>query len=340
MNGFGVRHKDSKIAHSMIMFRTSLAFNSVPFSIQYQEKILTLGSCFAQNIGNKLDQLNYQIINNPFGVVYNPLSLAKGLDYLMNTDATFEDNDLQQQNGLWHSWYHHSIFSGEDPKKVLNHMNSSLELAQNHFKESQYLLLTFGTAWVYELLGTGKVVSNCHKYPKAHFRRRRLAVAEIVKRLGDLFERLFEQQDCQVILTVSPIRHLKDGAVENQISKATLLLAVHELVERFGQVHYFPAYELMMDELRDYRFYAEDMLHPSSVAVNYIWSKFEENYLDPKQATWRKRLAKLYKATQHKPFNPNSTQHQLFIKKQLEQITHLKREMPWLNFTKLEEVLK
>ncbi|MCH2043891.1 MAG: GSCFA domain-containing protein [Saprospiraceae bacterium] len=324
----------------MIMFRTSLAFNSAPFSIQYQEKILTLGSCFAQNIGNKLDQLNYQIINNPFGVVYNPLSLAKGLDYIVNTAATFENNDLQQQNGLWHSWYHHSIFSGEDPQEVLARMNKTLEIAQNHFRESQYLLLTLGTAWVYELLDTGEVVSNCHKYPKSYFRRRRLTVEEIVKRLAALFESFVQQQNCQVVLTVSPIRHLKDGAVENQISKATLLLAVHQLVERFEQVHYFPAYELMMDELRDYRFYADDMLHPSSVAVDYIWSKFEQYYLDPKQATWRKRLAKLHKATLHKPFNPNSTQHQLFIKKQLEQINYLQKEMPWLNFAKFEQGLK
>ena len=318
------------------MFRTSLTLKSPSFAIKYKEGLMAMGSCFAQNIASRLEKLCYQLIQNPFGVMYNPLSLANGLSYLTNPTVVLA-NDLHYYNGLWHSWQHHGSFSGENRTQVLKNINSALETAKRHLKKTDYLLLTLGTAWVYEWLETGVVVANCHKYPKAHFSHRRLGVGEIVERLGEVFRSILsKRENLRIIITVSPIRHLKNGAIANQLSKSVLILAAHQLKASFEKVDYFPAYELMMDELRDYRFYAEDMIHPSKVAVDYIWEKFENHYLNQKESIVRKKIHKLNLAAQHKPFKISSSQHQHFLEKQLLKLGELKKQLPFLDFSKLQ----
>lgn len=311
----------------MLKLKTDIVIEKAAFQIQYQDTILSMGSCFADNIATKLEQHLYQTCINPFGVLYNPLSIRNSLALLLN-NYTFEQKDIFQQKGIWHSFQHHSSFSSLDPEQMLARINEELDNARNQLKKTNILCLTFGTAWVYELKKTKKVVSNCHKVPASRFRRRRLSVDEIVREIGKLLGYLKEKlPHLQVLLTVSPIRHLKDGFTENQISKSTLLLAIHQLVNQQQYIHYFPAYEIMQDDLRDYRFYQPDLVHPSAVAVDYIWDLFAQHYLSDKEDKLRATVYKIVQAAAHKPFQPNSTAHQKFVQKQLNAIDRINNKV-------------
>ena len=290
-----------------------------------------MGSCFSQNIGQRLEDLKYNICNNPFGVLYNPMSIRNSLALLFN-NYVFQADDLSLHQGLWHSFQHHSSFSHPDKDTCLATINSKLEEARNMVKDADLFIFTFGTAWVYELANTGQVVSNCHKVPAENFNRRRLALSEIVDRMKELFDYLKSiKPNLNIILTLSPIRHLKDGFVDNNISKSTLLLAIHELVEKLDYIHYFPAYEILIDDLRDYRFYDRDLLHPNEIAVDYVWDHFVASYLSERENSLRKTIQKIKAAKSHRAFNPTSAEHQKFIKKQLKQIEQLKKSTPHIN---------
>lgn len=315
----------------MIKHKTTIEIEEALFNIRYQDNILSMGSCFAQNIASFLAQNFYPISVNPFGTLYNPISIRNSLGLLLN-NYEFQADDLFFHNGLWSSFQHHSSFSSPSPTTTLEQINIELIKARTRLQQSKVLILTFGTAWVYELRKNNKVVSNCHKMPANRFKRKRLSVAEIIESLGPLLEYLKEYlPELNIILTVSPIRHLKDGFVENQLSKSTLLLAVQEMVSRASFIHYFPAYEIMMDDLRDYRYYADDLVHPSKLAIQYIWEHFANHYLDPKESAIRNSITKLQKAIQHRPFNPKSNGHQKFVLQQLKNIDKIQKKVPTLN---------
>lgn len=313
------------------LFRTKVNIPKSEFDFGYQKRAMMMGSCFVENIGAKLKSYKYQVDVNPFGVIYNPVSVCSSLRILMEEKELVED-DLNFHNNLWFSFYHHSKFSNTDLSQCLSDINSGIKLSSKNLKEADSLFITFGTSWVYELLSSGTIVSNCHKLPAKDFNRYRLNVDEIVAIYKDLLvELLIFNPKIKIVFTVSPIRHWKDGANGNQLSKATLLLAIDQLTELFDQASYFPSYEIVMDELRDYRFYSEDMLHMSDVAVKYIWQRFSETYLTESAIQTQKQVEKFILAANHRPFNVNSDSHQTFIKSSLAKINDFLKLNPGIN---------
>jgi GSCFA family len=288
--------------------RTELPTLRAAFDINHQISTLGIGSCFVENIGDKMEKRRFPFHQNPFGIVYNPLSIAAQLDVLM-TQKKFVESDLAEINGLYHSWLHHGAFSEETVEGTLNGINSAIDKARLFLKTTNRLFLTFGSATVYQLKTTQEVVANCHKAPPPYFDRRRLSTTEIVAAFLPVFEKLSAQSvDLQIILTVSPIRHLRDGLIENNLSKATLLLAADELAQKFPNVTYFPAYELVMDDLRDYRFFERDMMHPTAQAVDYIWDYFSHTYFSEATRNVIREVEKINAMQAHRPINGQDTE--------------------------------
>jgi len=315
-------------------FFTEIQIPEFPGQMDYSKSMMLFGSCFSENIGQKLIDLKFDVDMNPFGILYNPESIANSLRILLEKRA-FTEDDLFQDQGLWNSFFHHSRFSDVDQSAALEKINSRISSSHEFLKKADFLVITFGTSWVYELKKTGKIVSNCHKIPATEFKRFRLEVSHITNVYKELLEqiRVFNPK-LKVIFTVSPIRHWKDGAVENQLSKATLLLAIDQLIKGFGNqdCSYFPSYELMMDELRDYRFYAEDMLHISQVAVDYIFERFSKVMITKESMDVSKKVIKVRKAFGHRPVNPNTDEFKEFILQNLLQISQLTSQFPNLDF--------
>lgn len=316
-------------------FLTEIQIPEFPWKMDYSKSMMLMGSCFSENIGQKLIDLKFKLDMNPFGILYNPESIANSLKILLEK-RIFTESDLFIDQGLWNSFYHHSRFSDTDPKIALEKINSRILSSHEFMKAADFLTITFGTAWVYEFKETGKIVSNCHKVPASEFKRFRLGVSEITETYRELLEQIWEINPAmKVIFTVSPIRHWKDGAIENQVSKATLLLSVDRLTTGFGSqvCGYFPSYEIMMDELRDYRFYAEDMLHLSPVATNYIFDRFSKVMLTKESDTVSKSVLKIRKAFEHRPVNPKTAEFKKFIQQNLLQINQLIKQYPYLDFS-------
>jgi len=316
-------------------FFTEIQISEFPDQMDYSKSMMLFGSCFSENIGQKLLDLKFNVDMNPFGILYNPESIANSLRILLKK-RIFTENDLFQDRGLWTSFYHHSRFSNVDLEVALEKINSRISSSHEFLKKADFLVITFGTAWVYELRKNGQIVSNCHKIPAAEFNRFRPEISHINNVYSELLKqiRVFNPK-LKVIFTVSPIRHWKDGAVENQLSKATLLLAIDQLIKGFGNQDcaYFPSYELMMDELRDYRFYADDMLHISPVAVDYIFERYSKVMITKESMDVSKKVMKVRKAFGHRPVNPNTTEFKEFVLQNLLQITQLTKQFPKLDFT-------
>lgn len=252
----------------------------------------------------------------------------------MQENQSFEEGDLFEHAGLWHSWEHHGHFSRPDRAAALAGINTALQSAAAHLKKTNRLLLTLGTADVFRLRSTGQVVANNHKMPAALFEQSRISVAETTERITTVLEKIKVQNpDVQVILTVSPVRHIRNGLVENQRSKATLLLACEQICAAVSYSYYFPAYELLLDDLRDYRFYAEDMLHPSEVGADYIWQFFGDTFFSEETRRLYTRVEKITAAMQHRPFHPETPEHRAFARAQLVAIEQLSEEHPELDFS-------
>jgi len=312
------------------MFQTKVEIPSTDFKITYEDHILTLGSCFAENIGRKMCEVYFGTEVNPFGVLYNPVSIKNSIE-LLSDNKPFTPQDLFEYNSLWQSFSHSSLFSYITPEGCLTKINGRFEKAAQFLTKTDFLLITFGTAWVFEDRKRGSVVSNCHKLPSAEFARRRLSVDEIVVEYSALILRLQNQfPNLKFIFSVSPIRHWKDGAHENTISKSTLLLAIDALQKQFKNVQYFPAYEIQMDELRDYRFYAPDMLHPSDVAIDYIWSRFADTYFDKATIGMIKEFEQLSTDLSHRPLQPGSEAFKKFMKSTEKKKLELLNKYPFL----------
>lgn len=304
-----------------------------PFAIGHTDRLVLIGSCFTENIGQRLSDFKFPVLTNPFGIVYNPASIVGCLERLFAENQFFSEKDIFENAGLWHSWEHHGRFSKPDKTEMLAGLNVAYSEAAAFLKTTNRLLLTFGTADVFELRITGQIVANNHKIPAVHFQERRLPVAEIVESTVRILQKIkSENADLQVVVTVSPVRHLRGGAVTNQRSKASLVLVCEEICRRLEFAHYFPAYELLLDDLRDYRFYAADMVHPSDVAVEYIWDFFADTFFSEKTKTLNERIGKIAAAARHRPFNPDTAEHRAFARAQLEAIENLKKEWPGLDF--------
>jgi GSCFA family. len=288
-----------------------------------------MGSCFAENMGERLRKYGFDSDVNPFGILYNPLSIASSLERLMS-GSPFTEAELFQYNGLWHSYAHHGNFSAVTAGETLEKINERLMTAAVRLSDYGVLLVTFGTAWVYRKRDDDRIVANCHKVPERNFTRSRLSVEDITSLWIPLLQKLKQHNpDLRVLFTVSPIRHWKDGAHENQLSKATLLLAIEQLRERCS-VDYFPAYELMMDELRDYRFYAADMLHPSELAIDYIWDRFVASCFDKTTRETMREVEQINRAMSHRPLNPDSEEYLRFRKQTLLRRADLLQRFPHL----------
>ncbi|HAQ18971.1 MAG TPA: GSCFA domain protein [Prolixibacteraceae bacterium] len=316
-------------------FFTEIQIPEFPWKLDYSKSMMLMGSCFTENIGQKLLDLKFDVDMNPFGILYNPESIANSLRILLEK-RIFTENELFNDHGLWNSYYHHSRFSDIDRNATLRKINDRITSSYKFLKSANFLVLTFGTAWVYELKNTGQIVSNCHKVPVSEFKRFRLGVHEITEVYRDLLEQIWNQNpDLKVIFTVSPIRHWKDGATENQLSKATLLLAIDQLIRGFGDqvCGYFPSYEILMDELRDYRFYAGDMLHLSPVATDYIFERFSKVMISNESKEISKKILKLKKSLDHRPVNPKTLKFKEFIQANLLEINRLNDRFPFLDFS-------
>jgi len=316
----------------MKSYRTIVEPDSSKNKISYNTPVLFMGSCFTENIGNKMDKLKFPTIVNPFGVLYNPSSVRSGLEILLD-NRDFNEKDLHFFNDQWFSFYHDTEFSNENKDECLKKINTSVNEAREHLRSAKYLIITFGTAWIYEYKKTENVVSNCHKIPAKEFERRKLGVEDIFVQWAKLLNRIEDYNpNLKIIFTVSPVRHWKDGAVQNQLSKSTLILAINQLMKIFDNVEYFPAYEIMMDDLRDYRFYADDMLHPSNVAIEYIWDYFKQTFFDKKTINIIDEVNQVIQAENHRPINPDSINHKKFIENLNRKRELLKQKYPFLKF--------
>ena len=315
-----------------------LEFSPIPFAtkIDHSQLLFLAGSCFTEQIGQKLSAHKFRIIDNPNGILFNPVSISKSvLSYIQNKQ--YGEADLFYHNELWGSWEHHTRFSSVSKDTCLQKINASQSAAHGFLKNADWVLLTLGSAFVYELENK-QVVANCHKVPTDKFKKRLLAIDEVVTVLENLLLNLKAfNPKLKIIFTISPVRHSRDGFIENNWSKAILINSVHHVVDKYEHAFYFPSYELIIDDLRDYRFYAEDMVHPNYAATNYVWEKFVTTCIDPSSQILMKEINTINAARHHKPFNPASQAHQKFLKINLAKIEKLKEQFPYLNFE--EEIL-
>jgi hypothetical protein len=319
-------------------FHFEFDIKKLPLPITHKEKLLLIGSCFTENIGEKLKKYKFTVLENPNGILFNPVSVTEALtSYIENTQLT--ETDLFQLNEGWHSWKHHSRFSGLNAEESLSKMNASTSHAHSYLRGADYLMITLGSSWIYTLTDKalnakpGSVAANNHKAPAAWFYKRLMTTEEVLQTLDNVLYRLFHfNSKLKIIFTISPVRHLREGVVENNRSKAVLIQAVHHLVDKFDRLYYFPAYELVIDDLRDYRFYAEDLVHPNYFATQYVWEKFIDACMDEKTKSLMEEIHSINLAYQHKPFNPTSEQHRNFLKSFYEKTRTLQEQYSYLDF--------
>jgi hypothetical protein len=312
-------------------FRRAFQVPPLKEQLNIRHGVMLVGSCFTDHLGNKLQQHRFSTFQNPNGILFNPVSLAKSVKSYIEKKH-YQQSDLFFQQEWWTSWDHHSQFSHADPGKLLEMINRSQDEAHLFLQKAKWLVLTLGSAWVYQL-AEGNIVANCHKVPTDKFQKRLLPVEEVLAVLDNMIHRLFMfNPGLRIMFTISPVRHLRDGFIENNRSKAVLIQAVHHLVEKFEGLFYFPAYELIIDDLRDYRFYAEDMVHPNYLATSYVWEKFSETCIDEESRKFIKEIAPINAALAHKPFQPDSNAHKLFRQKQVEKLQQLQTSYPFMNF--------
>lgn len=309
-------------------FTTKVPISKSNNPIDYSSEILSLGSCFAENMSEKFSYFKFQHQVNPFGIIFNPVSIENLLSRVVNKQK-FTEDDIFYHNDLWHCFEVHSELSNPDKEDFLHSLNQVLEDTNTQISKSTHLIITYGTSWVYRNKASKKIVANCHKVPQSQFDKEILSVEIIEKSIQnsiDLIQKI--NPNYHFIFTVSPVRHIKDGFVENQRSKAHLITAIHNI----HNINYFPSYEIMMDELRDYRFYAEDMLHPSQIAIDYIWERFFKNYISEENHATMEEVGSIQRALTHRPFNPTSDSHQQFLNNLNDKIIKLQKQFSHFKF--------
>lgn len=320
-----------------MQFHLSFPVTPLSTAIQYGQELLLMGSCFAEEIGEKLHEHRFNTLINPHGILYNPLSITRALTSYLD-GRVYTREDLFQHNDSWNSWDHHSRFSALTPEAALDNINGMQAAAIKAIDNADWLILTLGSAHAYSLKENSRLVGNCHKVPAGNFYKRLLTVDEIVTALDNMMHRLFfRNRKINILFTVSPVRYIRDGVVENNLSKAVLLQAVHHLVNKFNRLFYFPAYELVIDDLRDYRFYKEDLVHPNELAVNYVWEQVVKNCVGENSQALLHQVAEINRAARHRPFNPESHQHQQFLRTYAEKVKLLMAQHPELKLDDLRE---
>ena len=317
-----------------MLFHTEIKTTPLKHTIIYGDSLLFLGSCFADEVGSLCRGLGFDALVNPFGVLYNPASIAQSVERLYRGEPFCHEDVIAVGEGQYCTFSHNTAFWNSSEKTLLEQVNQSLAEAHVHFAKSKWMVISLGTSWVFRYKANGSVVSNCHKLPANQFERQFLSVEQSFRYLSEIVQQHSEKQ---FIFTVSPLRHLKDGLHENQLSKAALLLAVDEVCKAFDNAHYFPAYEILLDELRDYRFYKEDMVHPTEQTVRYIWERFTDFAIDPKEKPAMKAAAELKQMLQHRPVFPESEAFKKFEQLKETKVSELKRDYPRVCINNLSE---
>ncbi len=323
-----------------MIFRTELNIPKSDFSLSHSDAVLSMGSCFAVEMGEKLREHKFQVTLNPSGILFHPKAIENTLARIYTLQPYTQD-EIFHFNERYFSWDHHSSFSKPKMEEALKGINQSLENANLALQTSKLFIITLGTAWVYTLKNADMVVANCHKVPSENFSKRLLSASEVRDSLHNIISMAKDANpNIHIMLTVSPVRHLKDGLVENNVSKSVLIQQVYEAVSKYENVMYFPSYELVLDDLRDYRFYKKDMLHPNETAVDYIWEKFSETYFSDNTIRQNKIVEKINSAVAHKPFNPKSLSHKKFLYDTLKLIETQETNFPKGAFKKEKEILE
>jgi len=319
-----------------MQFRTQIPISKTNNPIDYNSKIISLGSCFAENMAEKFDYFKFQNETNPFGIIFNPVSIEKVVQRVVNQEL-YAEKDVFFYNERWHSYEVHSDLSNSDRQELLETLNKAITETNKQIKEATHIIITFGTSWVYRNIESDQIVANCHKVPQKQFSKELLPIDVIQKSIQNTIDLIGSlNPDINFIFTISPVRHIKDGFEENQLSKSHLFAALHSVLKTPDSKgltsDYFPSYEIMMDELRDYRFYTEDMLHPNQIAIDYIWKLFSENSISETSILTMQEISEIQKSLRHRSFNPESEQHQKFIVKLQEKIKAVEKKWSHIKF--------
>ena len=317
-----------------MLFHTEINIKPLNQTIRYGDGLLFLGSCFADEVGGICRGLGFNAMLNPFGVLYNPASIAQAMSRLADANPFTHKEVIKVGEGLYCTFSHNTAFWNASETALLERVNESLKAAHGHFLRSKWVMMSLGTSWVFRHKETHQVVANCHKLPANRFEREFLTVQQSVDCLSEMVSRHPEKQ---FVFTVSPLRHLKDGLHGNQLSKAALLLAADQVCKQFDNAHYFPAYEILLDELRDYRFYKEDMVHPTEQAVRYVWERFTDFAIDEKEKPAMKAALKLRQMLHHKPLFPESEEFGRFEQLKETKTEALRRDYPKVCIEHLSE---
>ncbi|MEM0519129.1 GSCFA domain-containing protein [Aequorivita flava] len=314
--------------------QTEIPLSAEENQIDYTSKVLLMGSCFSENIGAKFNYFKFKNLQNPFGVIFNPVSIEK-LVVRAIENKLFSEADIFEHNGIWKCFEAHSELAALDKNEFLANLNLALKNLREALFTSTHIIFTFGTSWVYRHLENNEIVANCHKLSQQYFQKELLSIEAILSSIQNISEKINTvNKGAQLIFTVSPVRHLKDGFTENSLSKAHLISAIQQSLSLRAQSRsfYFPSYEIMMDELRDYRFYAEDLLHPNKTAIEIIWNKFSKAWISSETETLQKEIASIQSGLRHKSFNPKSAEHLQFLDKLERKIATLQQRFPHIQF--------
>ena len=314
-------------------FTTKIPIQKAINLIDYNSKILSLGSCFAENMADKFSYFKFENSVNPFGILFHPLAIEKIILKAINQEK-FTENDIFFHNEQWHCYDVHSDLSHSDSMILLANLNQTLTDFYSQIQNATHIIITYGTAWVYRNKSANELVANCHKVPQNQFDKEILSIETIRESIQNTITSIEKvNPNCAIIFTISPVRHIKDGFVENQRSKAHLIAALHSIFDiRHSTTSYFPSYEIMMDELRDYRFYSEDMLHPTQIAIDYIWERLSETTISKATFSTMEKIASVQKRLAHRPFQPHSESHSKFLENLQKEITELQKQFPFLKF--------
>ncbi len=311
-------------------FKIDLDIKPLEHGIEYSHKIYTTGSCFAQNIADRLMENKFSIFQNPNGIVFDPISIFNSIKTIINNGKIAED-DFFYINNVWHSLNYHGSINNTNKEVLIQNITTQNTLSNQYLKQAKWLIITIGSAYVYQLKKNNKIVANCHKIPQHNFEKRLLTADEIISSFADMHSALKQfNSNINIILTVSPVKHLRDGVIENNLSKGTLLLAANAIKEKHF-VNYFPSYEIVNDELRDYRFYEMDFAHPNKVAIDYVWQKFAETCFTSSTKNIFSKVDELVKAYKHRPLNHDVLKHNQFKKTYFDKCIQLQKAHPYIN---------
>lgn len=316
-----------------MQFRTIVPVDPSPWKIDHQTRIMLMGSCFVENIGSKLEYSKFPVLQNPFGIIFHPIAMERLFKRIASRNL-FTESDLLLKNDQYLSLETHSMMNRSNAEECVLNLNESLEASYDFIREADVLVLSLGTAWGYEHESLDNVAANCHKIPQKEFEKKLSSIDEITDSLKTIGKSLREiNNDIKILYTLSPVRHWKDGVVQNQQSKAHLHTAIQEVVDVDSESYYFPSYEILLDELRDYRFYANDMLHPSEVAISYIWNRFSEAYFNESTKQLNTEIDKVQKSLAHRPLAENSIHHKKFLTKLQAKIGEIQQKHPQITFS-------